>query len=163
MPAKTKNIGLPIHESYSPPERVRRGGVLQSREAYETVYRRSITDRDGFWAQTSIPRRHGEATRILSRPLEDHVACIRAADARRIAKEIVDHRMTRRRIINMGHTASSQMHDADFANEGDKGGSYSGIYGITTLPQNLGACRDCFRPPGRYDSTHTYLQMGQWP
>lgn len=46
-----KEIGLPVHERYSPPARVREGALVQSREQYEELYNRSINDRDGFWSE----------------------------------------------------------------------------------------------------------------
>ena len=50
MTSSPKEIGLPVHESYPPPDRVRDGALVTSREQYEELYNRSITDRDGFWA-----------------------------------------------------------------------------------------------------------------
>ena len=43
------DIGIPVDDIYPPPDRVRDGALVQSREAYEELYRRSLEDRDGFW------------------------------------------------------------------------------------------------------------------
>ncbi|GAB4321990.1 MAG: acetate--CoA ligase [Dehalococcoidia bacterium] len=51
MAEATKDIGLPIDETYPPPARVREGALVQSRAEYEELYRRSIEDRDAFWAE----------------------------------------------------------------------------------------------------------------
>jgi len=43
--------GLPVHEVYLPPARVREGALVQSREEYQHLYHRSIYDRDAFWSE----------------------------------------------------------------------------------------------------------------
>ena len=48
---RTKEIGLPVDESYPPPARAREGALVQSREEYQRLYDRSIADRDGFWRE----------------------------------------------------------------------------------------------------------------
>ena len=50
MSSPSQEIGLPVHESYPPPDRVREGALVTSREQYEELYKRSITDREGFWS-----------------------------------------------------------------------------------------------------------------
>ncbi len=42
-------IGLPVHESYPPPARVREGALVASRAAYDDLYRRSVEEPDAFW------------------------------------------------------------------------------------------------------------------
>ncbi len=42
-------IGLPVHESYAPPARVREGALVASRAAYDDLYRRSVEEPDAFW------------------------------------------------------------------------------------------------------------------
>ena len=51
MSDTTSDIGLPVTEAYPPPSRVREGALVQSREAYVEMHRRSIEDREGFWAE----------------------------------------------------------------------------------------------------------------
>ena len=51
MTSGSQEIGLPVHESYPPPARVREGALVTSREQYEEMYNRSITDREGFWSE----------------------------------------------------------------------------------------------------------------
>ncbi len=46
-----QEIGLPVHEVYSPPARVREGALVQSRDEYQRLYDRSINDRDAFWSE----------------------------------------------------------------------------------------------------------------
>ena len=48
---KTNEVGLPVHESYAPPERAHDGALIQSMEQYQEIYDRSIRDRDGFWTE----------------------------------------------------------------------------------------------------------------
>ncbi len=48
---QSKEIGLPVHEVYPPPARVRDGALVRSREEYQRLYDRSINDRDAFWAE----------------------------------------------------------------------------------------------------------------
>ena len=47
----SKEIGLPVNESYPPPARVRAGAALKSRDEYQAMYDRSLNDRDGFWRE----------------------------------------------------------------------------------------------------------------
>ena len=47
----TTDIGLPVDETYAPPARVREGAHVGSREEYEELRRRSIEDREAFWAE----------------------------------------------------------------------------------------------------------------
>ena len=51
MSDATSDIGLPVTESYPPPARVRDGSLVQSRDAYVELHRRSIEDREAFWAE----------------------------------------------------------------------------------------------------------------
>jgi len=54
--AETKEIGLPVHERYAPPARVREGALVGSLAEYHALYDRSIADPDGFW--TDMANRH---------------------------------------------------------------------------------------------------------
>nr|HMS60204.1 AMP-binding protein [Tepidiformaceae bacterium] len=56
--AETKEIGLPVHERYSPPARVREGALVGSLAEYQALYDRSIADPDGFWSD--MANRHLE-------------------------------------------------------------------------------------------------------
>jgi len=47
----TSDIGLPVTEAYPPPARVRDGALVQSQDAYVELHRRSIEDREAFWAE----------------------------------------------------------------------------------------------------------------
>ena len=51
MSDATSDIGLPVTESYPPPARVRDGSLVQSRDVYVELHRRSIEDREAFWAE----------------------------------------------------------------------------------------------------------------
>ncbi|MCZ2110159.1 MAG: acetate--CoA ligase [Dehalococcoidia bacterium] len=48
---ETKEIGLPVHESYEPPARARDGAIVQSLAEYQEIYDRSIRDPEGFWSE----------------------------------------------------------------------------------------------------------------
>ena len=47
----TAESALPTHERYEPPPAAREGALLTSAEAYQAMYDRSISDRDGFWRE----------------------------------------------------------------------------------------------------------------
>ena len=47
----SSEIGLPVDETYEPPARVREGARVRSREEYEELRRRSVEDREAFWAE----------------------------------------------------------------------------------------------------------------
>ena len=47
----TTDIGLPVTETYTPPARVREGAYVGSRDEYDELRRRSIEDRETFWAE----------------------------------------------------------------------------------------------------------------
>ena len=47
----SSDIGLPVDEHYAPPARVREGAYVGSREEYDEMRRRSIEDREAFWAE----------------------------------------------------------------------------------------------------------------
>jgi acetyl-CoA synthetase len=49
--AQPKETGLPVFEKYSPPARVREGALVKSFTEYETLYKRSINDPEGFWGE----------------------------------------------------------------------------------------------------------------
>ncbi len=51
MSDATSDIGLPVTEAYPPPARVRDGALVQSQDAYVELHRRSIEDREAFWAE----------------------------------------------------------------------------------------------------------------
>ena len=46
----TTEIGLPVDEKYAPPARVREGSLVGSLEEYAALHRRSVDDREAFWA-----------------------------------------------------------------------------------------------------------------
>ncbi|HET7737629.1 MAG TPA: acetate--CoA ligase [Tepidiformaceae bacterium] len=48
---QTVETGLPVHEVYQPPARVRDGALIKDRATYDAMYRRSIDDPDGFWGE----------------------------------------------------------------------------------------------------------------
>ena len=47
----SSEIGLPVDETYEPPARVREGARVRSRAEYEELRRRSVEDREAFWAE----------------------------------------------------------------------------------------------------------------
>ena len=47
----SKDIGLPVDESYPPPAWIRDRAAVKSRAEYQALYDRSINDRDGFWRE----------------------------------------------------------------------------------------------------------------
>ncbi|MCC6416960.1 MAG: acetate--CoA ligase, partial [Gemmataceae bacterium] len=47
----TTEIGLPVGETYAPPAHVREGALVASREEYQRLYDRSVSDPDGFWGE----------------------------------------------------------------------------------------------------------------
>ncbi|MEZ4492938.1 MAG: acetate--CoA ligase [Dehalococcoidia bacterium] len=47
----TQEIGLPVDEKYAPPADLARQAVFTSRADYDALYKRSIEDPDGFWAE----------------------------------------------------------------------------------------------------------------
>ncbi len=47
---------MPVDEKYAPPERVRQGALVKTRQEYDELYRRSIDDIDGFWGE--MAQRH---------------------------------------------------------------------------------------------------------
>jgi len=49
--AKTMEVGLPVDESYPPPPAIRERALVKSMEEYQTLYERSVRDRDGFWSE----------------------------------------------------------------------------------------------------------------
>jgi acetyl-CoA synthetase len=51
VPLADKEIGLPVFERYAPPARVREGALVKSREQYQALYDRSMSDPDGFWGE----------------------------------------------------------------------------------------------------------------
>ena len=47
----TADAAMPVNETYSPPERVRDGALVTSREGYEALWRRSLDEPDAFWTE----------------------------------------------------------------------------------------------------------------
>ena len=47
----SKEIGLPVTETYAPPARVSDGALVKSLDEYRELYRRSIDDPDAFWSE----------------------------------------------------------------------------------------------------------------
>ncbi len=49
--SETKEIGLPVHEKYAPPAAIQAAAIINSRAAYDEMYRRSVDDREAFWKE----------------------------------------------------------------------------------------------------------------
>ena len=47
------DASLPVHESYSPPARVREGALVDSREGYEALWREALDQPFAFWSRMS--------------------------------------------------------------------------------------------------------------